>query len=199
MQAELKVSTSPERASGYIGPAVISALAPGRWWHYRAEWGTIGYMSVPGGEGRLIVAAEAVTSATAEAIWPLISDATRYSQWGPWSASGYRGDATTHRPGVVYWLRSEKRFLGRYVTSVERVEEIDEARRVAYTVVGGLPVRDYQAEILLTPSPAGTRIQWSASWDKTALGQMALRGLRPFFPRAVTALAAAASSTSPST
>ncbi|HEY1625590.1 MAG TPA: SRPBCC family protein [Streptosporangiaceae bacterium] len=141
---------------------------------------------------RLSVTAEAVASAAPEALWPLISDATRYPQWGPWSAAGYRGDATAHAPGVVYWLRSQDRFLGRYVTSVERVEEIDEGRRVAYTVVGGMPVRNYHAEIVLTPVPEGTRIQWNASWDKTIVGQMVLRGLRPFFTRAADALAKAA-------
>ena len=141
---------------------------------------------------RLSVSAEAVTSADAAAVWALISDVTRYPQWGPWSAAGYRGDATTHQPGAVYWLRSDKRFLGRYVTTVERVEEIDDGRRVGYTVVGGMPVRNYRAEILLTPTPEGTRIQWGASWDKTVLGQFVLRGLRPFFPRAAAALAKAA-------
>jgi Polyketide cyclase / dehydrase and lipid transport len=92
----------------------------------------------------------------------------------------------------VYWLRSDKRFLGRYVTTVERVEEVDDGRRVAYTVVGGMPVRNYRAEILLTPAPEGTRIQWGASWDKTVLGQFVLRGLRPFFPMVAAALAKAA-------
>jgi hypothetical protein len=148
-------------------------------------------MSASGDEGRLTVAAEAVSPAAAEAIWALISDAARYPQWGPWSTSGYRGEVTAHQPGAVYWLRSEKRFLGRYVTTVEQVEEVDEGRRVAYTVIGGLPVRNYHAEILLTAVPGGTRIQWNASWDKTVLGQLALRGLRPFFPRAAAALAKA--------
>jgi uncharacterized protein YndB with AHSA1/START domain len=148
-------------------------------------------MSTSGDEGRLSVAAEAVSPAATETVWALISDAARYPQWGPWSTAGYRDDATAHQPGAVYWLRSERRFLGRYVTTIEQVEEVDEGRRVTYRVIGGMPVRNYHAEILLTPVPGGTRIQWSASWDKTVLGQMALLGLRPFFPRAAAALAKA--------
>jgi Polyketide cyclase / dehydrase and lipid transport len=141
---------------------------------------------------RLEVAAEAVSSAAPEAIWALISDAASYSRWGPWKAAGYRGAATTHEPGAVYWLRSEQRFLGLPVTSVERVEELEEGRRVVYSVIRGLPVRNYRAEILLTPAPEGTRIRWSASWDRTIAGRMMQRGLRPFFPRAVSSLAEAA-------
>jgi hypothetical protein len=142
-------------------------------------------------ESRLSVSAEALSSSAPEAIWALISDATRYSQWGPWSAAGYRDDATMHQPGAVYWLRSAQTYAGRAVTSVERVEEVDEGRRVTYTVVSGMPVRNYRAEILLTPVPEGTRIQWNASWDKTLAGRFVLRGLRPLFPRVVSALASA--------
>jgi carbon monoxide dehydrogenase subunit G len=142
---------------------------------------------------RLSVAAEAVTSATPEAVWPLISDAVRYAQWGPWSAAGYRDGATKHEPGVVYWLRSEQTYAGRAVTTVERVDELAENHRVAYSMLGGMPVRNYRAEIVLTPVPEGTRIQWSASWDATLLGRLVQRGLRSFFPRAISSLAAAAS------
>jgi uncharacterized protein YndB with AHSA1/START domain len=142
---------------------------------------------------RLSVAAEAVTSATPEAIWPLITDAARYAQWGPWSAAGYQDGASAHEPGAVYWLRSEQTYAGRAVTSVERVEDLEENHRLTYSVLRGMPVRNYRAEILLTPVPEGTRIQWSASWDATILGRLVQRGLRSFFPRAVSNLAAAAS------
>jgi uncharacterized protein YndB with AHSA1/START domain len=140
---------------------------------------------------RLRVAAESVTSAAPEAVWALVADATRYPQWGPWSAAGYRGTAE-HTPGAVYWLRSATRAYGRYVTTVERVEEIDQGRRVVYTVLGGIPVRAYRAEITLTPVPDGTRIRWTATWDKTLRGRLVWRGLRDFYPKMMTSLTAAA-------
>lgn len=142
---------------------------------------------------RLSVAAEAVTSAPPEAVWPLVSDVVRYAQWGPWSAAGYRDGAATHKPGVVYWLRSKQTYAGRAVTTVERVDELEENHRVAYSLLGGMPVRNYRAEILLTPVPEGTRIQWDASWDRTLLGRLVQRGLRSFFPQVISSLAAAAS------
>lgn len=142
---------------------------------------------------RLRVAAEAVTSAAPETVWALVSDATRYPQWGPWSAAGYRGTAG-HTPGAVYWLRSASRAYGRRVTTVERVQEIDAGRRIVYSVLGGMPVRGYRAEITLTAVPEGTRVSWAASWDKTLGGRLALRGLRDFYPAMLAGLTAAAAS-----
>jgi Polyketide cyclase / dehydrase and lipid transport len=144
--------------------------------------------------GRLQVAAESVTSATADDVWALVADATRYPEWGPWSAAGYRGTAG-HAVGAVYWLRSATRAYGRYVTTVERVEEIDQGRRIGYTVVGGtMPVRGYRGEVTLTPVPEGTRVSWTASWDKTLGGRLVWRGLRDFFPTMMASLTAAAAS-----
>jgi uncharacterized protein YndB with AHSA1/START domain len=140
--------------------------------------------------GRLQVAAESVTNAAPEAVWPLIADATRYPQWGPWSAAGYRGTAG-HAPGAVYWLRSARRAYGRHVTSVERVEEIDQGRRIVYTVLGGVPVRGYRGEVTLTPSAGGTRVSWVVSWDKTLPGRLVWRGMRAFLPAMLASLTAA--------
>jgi uncharacterized protein YndB with AHSA1/START domain len=141
--------------------------------------------------GRLQVAAESVISAAPEAVWELVADATRYPQWGPWSAAGYRGTAR-HALGAVYWLRSASRAYGRYVTTVERVEEIDQGRRIVYTVVGGMPVRGYRGEVTLTAIPGGTRVSWAASWDKTLFCRLAWRGLSDFFPTVLTSLTTAA-------
>jgi uncharacterized protein YndB with AHSA1/START domain len=143
---------------------------------------------------RLSVAAESVVDAAPEAVWALVADATRYPEWGPWSAAGYRGTAG-HAPGAVYWLRSASRAYGRYVTTVERVDELDEGRRIGYTVVGGnMPVRHYQAEVTLTQVAGGTEVRWAAAWDKTLLGRLAERGLRDFFPAMLASLAQAAAS-----
>jgi hypothetical protein len=94
----------------------------------------------------------------------------------------------------VYWLRSASRACGRYVTTVERVEELDEGRRLVYVVIGGnMPVRNYRAEVTLTPrSPGDTRITWAASWDNTLRGRLVERGLRNFFPAMLASLATAA-------
>jgi hypothetical protein len=88
--------------------------------------------------------------------------------------------------GAVQWFQ-----YGR-TRSVEQILEVDEGRRLTYTVIGGIPVRHYRAEIILTPTASGTDIHWSATWDKTLIGRIVQRKLRTFYPEIVTSLAAAA-------
>jgi uncharacterized protein YndB with AHSA1/START domain len=143
---------------------------------------------------KLHVEAEQTAQATPEAIWVLVSDATQYPKWGPWSAAAYKqpGDTSPRGPGAVYWLRSSRRAYLRHVTSVERIVEVDEGRRLTYTVIGGIPVRNYLAEITLTPTAEGTHVRWAASWDATVSGRIVLRGLRTFYPEMMAGLVAAA-------
>ena len=140
---------------------------------------------------QLQVEAEATTRATAAAVWSLISDATRYPQWGPWSAAGYQrpGDTSPRGPGAVQWLRSSQRAYLRHVTSVEKILRADEGRLLAYTVIGGIPVRNYQAEVTLTAADGGTRIRWAATWDSTLGGRIVHRTLVVLYPELVTSLA----------
>ncbi len=143
---------------------------------------------------QLHVEAEQTAHATPEAVWALISDVSRYPEWGPWSAAGYQrpGDDSPRGPGAIQWLRSAQRSYGRHVTSVERILVAEEGRRLAYTVVGGIPVRNYRADVTLTPADGGTRIRWAASWDPTLAGRIVLRGLRRFYPEMMAGLVAAA-------
>jgi len=143
---------------------------------------------------QLHVAAEQTARTTPEVVWALISDATRYPQWGPWSAGGYRqaGDTSPRGPGAVQWLRSSRRAYLRYTTSIERILEAEEPRRLVYTVIGGIPVRNYRAEVTLTPAGDGTRVRWAATWDATLAGRLVLRGLRTFYPQMMADLVAAA-------
>lgn len=147
---------------------------------------------------KLHVEAERTARATPEVIWALVSDATQYPKWGPWSAAGYRrpGDTSARGPGAVQWLRSSRRAYLRHVTSIEKILEVDEGRRLTYTVIGGIPVRNYLAEITLTPTADGTRVRWAASWDDTLQGRIVHRGLRAFYPEMMADLVEAAEKTS---
>ena len=78
------------------------------------------------------------------------------------------------------------------MTTAERVAEIDQGRRIVYTVLGGMPVRGYRGEIRLTAVPGGTRASWVASWDKTLRGRLVWCGLRNFFPAMLASLTTAA-------
>jgi uncharacterized protein YndB with AHSA1/START domain len=137
---------------------------------------------------QLHVEAEGVTRAAPEAVWELVANADSYHEWGPWSASGYQspGDPAHGGVGAIRSMR-----YGHTIT-VERVLEAEKARRLVYTVVKGIPVRNYRAEVMLTPDGAGTRIHWSADWDRTLGGRMVHRRLRSIYPDVVARLIAAA-------
>jgi uncharacterized protein YndB with AHSA1/START domain len=143
---------------------------------------------------QLQIAAEQTTRATPEAIWALVSDANRYPEWGPWSAGGYQrpGDTSPRGPGAVQWLRSSHRAYLRYATTIEKILEADEGRRLVYTVIGGIPVRNYRAEVTLTSAADGTHVRWAATWDATLSGRIVLRSLRKVYPQIVADLVAAA-------
>jgi uncharacterized protein YndB with AHSA1/START domain len=140
---------------------------------------------------RLRVEAEGVTSAAPETVWALVADANSYSSWGPWNDGGYQpASPGPSREGAVQWFR-----YGRRTTTVEKILEADQPRRLVYTVLRGLPVRNYRAEVTLTPSgPGGTSVRWTATWDRTLLGRVVHRRLRQVYQQVMTALVAAADS-----
>lgn len=143
---------------------------------------------------KLHVEADGTARAEPATVWALISDATRYPEWGPWSAAKYQcpGDASPHGAGAVYWLRSSRRKYLRYATTVEKILEAEEGRHLAYTVIGGIPVRNYRADVTLTPVADGTHIRWAATWDDTLAGRIVHRSLRTFYPQMLAELVAAA-------
>jgi uncharacterized protein YndB with AHSA1/START domain len=138
---------------------------------------------------QLSVQAEGTTRAGPEVVWSLVADANTYAQWGPWGDGGYRPpSAGPSQEGSVQWFR-----FGRRTTSVEQILEVDQPHRLAYKVVSGLPVKNYRAEVTLTPtSSGGTTIRWAASWDKTLMGSLVRRKLAQLYPDIVAALVAAA-------
>ena len=56
----------------------------------------------------------------------------------------------------------------------------------------GLPVRNYRAEVTLTPvTPQGTAVRWTAAWDGTLKGRLVHRRLQQVYRQVMTALIAA--------
>lgn len=138
---------------------------------------------------RLRVEAEGTTSADPQTVWSLVADANTYPQWGPWNAGGYQPpEAGPSREGSVQWFR-----YGRRTTSVEEILEAEPPRRLVYTVVRGLPVKNYRAEVTMTPAPSGaTSIRWMATWDNTFAGRLVRRRLQHVYAQVMSALVAAA-------
>jgi hypothetical protein len=137
---------------------------------------------------RLTVEAQAETTANPHTVWALVKDANTYSDWGPWCASGDKnpGARPSGDVGTVRWLGYQR------TTTVELVTEVEPGRRMAYTVLRGIPVRNYRADVTLTPTDTGTHIEWRAEWDRTLAGRIVHRKLRTLYPVIVACLAAAA-------
>jgi uncharacterized protein YndB with AHSA1/START domain len=137
---------------------------------------------------QLSVEAEGTTQASSEIVWSLVADANTYPHWGPWDDGGYRpATSGPSQKGQIQWFR-----YGR-TTSVERILEVEETRRVVYTVESGLPVKHYRAEVTLTPTPShGTAICWRATWNKTLMGKAVRRRLQQFYREVMADLVAAA-------
>jgi len=70
-------------------------------------------------------------------------------------------------PGGVGAIRA----LGvKRVGSREEIVGYDPPHHLAYTILSGLPVRDYLADVRLTPDGSGTRITWSGSFTPKVPG-----------------------------
>ena len=138
---------------------------------------------------QLRVGATGTTDAEIDVVWSLVANANRYPHWGPWSDGGYEPPSDgPSREGSVQWFR-----FGRRTTSVEQILEVEAPWRLVYTVIKGIPVKNYRAEVILTPTHStGTSIRWSATWDKTILGTLAHRKLKQVYPQIVASLIAAA-------
>ena len=144
---------------------------------------------------QLQVQSEGTTSADPTSVWALIADANRYAQWGPWNDGGYRPPGPGPSvDGRIQWFR-----YGRRTVSVEQILSIDPPNRLTYSVVDGLPVRNYRAEITLTATPAGgTAIRWAAAWDDTLMGRLVHRKLRQVYVEIMDALVSACEASRPS-
>jgi len=138
--------------------------------------------------GELHVEATGRTLADVDTVWALVADANTYAQWGPWNDGGYDPPAKgPSLPGSIQWFR-----FGRRTTSVERILEVDAPSRIVYVVVRGIPVKNYRAEVTLTPDGnGGTSIRWTATWDKTLIGRLVQRKLQPIYRGVMDALVAA--------
>jgi Polyketide cyclase / dehydrase and lipid transport len=113
------------------------------------------------------------STASPEAVFAVLADATRWREWAGFmitvSEWEREGDPA---PGGVGAIRR----LGRPPAyASEQILEYDPPRHLAYTIVRGLPVRGYHADIDFLGSPdGGTTIRWSGAFEPKIPGTGAL-------------------------
>jgi hypothetical protein len=113
------------------------------------------------------------SSATRESVFAVLADATRWREWAgsmitvsEWEREG---DPPPGGVGAVRRLGRPPAFAR------EQILEYDPPRHLAYTIVSGLPVRGYHADIdLLAATGGGTTIRWSGAFEPKIPGTGAL-------------------------
>jgi Polyketide cyclase / dehydrase and lipid transport len=130
------------------------------------------------------------TTASPSIVYAVLLDRPSWPSWSPLAAfePGPDGSDGPRSVGAI----------GTFVTgrtrSREEVVELIPDRRLSYTLLSGLPLHDYRADVDLTPSASGTDIRWHSTFHARVGTGWAYRfGLGRFIARMVTGLAAEAS------
>ena len=115
---------------------------------------------------------EARSAAPPDVVFELLADATTWQDWAGLTVPRSRWEREgVPAPGGVGAVRRLGR--GPFGAS-EEILAYDPPHRLSYTVLSGLPVRRYRADVELEPDGDGTRIRWRAAFEPTVPGTGAL-------------------------
>ena len=104
--------------------------------------------------------AQADSTASPDAVWALLADATTWAGWGAWSQVTVEGGGP-QGPGSV------RRLVKRPLTLRERVTDWEPGVRMGYELLEGMRVEGYRAAVTLEPTAAGgTRVRWRSEYVK---------------------------------
>ena len=126
------------------------------------------------------------SAARPERVFALLADATSWRDWaGPLVAHASWEREGLPAPGGIGAVRK----LGRWpMFGREQVVASEPPSHHAYVTLSGNPVRNYRADVVLTPDGKGTLITWSATFDPLIPGtgrffEWTYRGLVGSFAR----------------
>lgn len=98
-------------------------------------------------------------AAPPEAVFALLGDSATWPSWTPIDTF------TLIRPGGADGLGEIREFVNGKVTVREEIVERVPGRRLIYTLLGGLALKDYRAEIDLAPAADGTtELRWHTTF-----------------------------------
>jgi uncharacterized protein YndB with AHSA1/START domain len=122
------------------------------------------------------------SSAPPDAVWRWLADASSWKHWTNLTISELECQGAPEPDGV-----GAIRKLGRAGrVSREQVLEFDAPTHLAYTILSGVPVKDYRADVHLSADGDGTLIAWRASFEPTRPGTgTAIRMFFTYFLRDV--------------
>jgi uncharacterized protein YndB with AHSA1/START domain len=103
-------------------------------------------------------------------VWPLIGEAKRWKEWSFLDRSDLERAGSPDADGVG----AVRRFTRFGVGSREEVVAWEPPHHLGYTMISGIPVRNYRADVHLEPDGTGTAISWSARFDEPVPGTAGL-------------------------
>ena len=103
------------------------------------------------------------SAAPPERVFELLADATSWPRWaGPLVAQASWEREGDPPPGGVGAVRKIGR---RPAFGREQIVASEPPSHHGYTTLSGNPVRNYRADVYLSPEDGGTRITWGATFD----------------------------------
>jgi hypothetical protein len=120
---------------------------------------------------RNCVEATARTSAPREVVWDVLADVSSWRDWGDWHTTELEREGDPP-PGGIGAIRLTAR---RPLRVREQVEVWEPRTRFGYTLLSGLPLRDYHSVVTLTDAGGGgTNLHWESRFDVAVPGTGAL-------------------------
>src|SRR3712207_4843337 len=103
------------------------------------------------------------SEAPPEVVWAMLADGPSWPEWaGPLAPrSMWEREGVTEPSGVG----AIRKMGAPPVWSREEIIEFEPPRHMAYTLLSGLPIKDYRADVDLSPDGTGTVITWKARFD----------------------------------
>ncbi len=140
-----------------------------------------------------VIERTAASTADPPAVYALLADGSTWPDWSPLGTFALiePGDGSPEGVGAVRLF-----VTGRH-KSRERVVHRRPGEAFAYVLEEGLPLRDYRADVTLTPADPGTLIRWRSTFRAKVpgTGWLYRRELGKFIGRTVDGLARAAART----
>ena len=94
-------------------------------------------------------------------VFSLLKDSAGWPRWSMFTSSGLEraGDRDPDGVGAI------RTFSTHITRTRELVTKLVPDQQLSYELLSGLPFRNYQADVVLTPSDSGTRIDWTATFQ----------------------------------
>jgi uncharacterized protein YndB with AHSA1/START domain len=146
--------------------------------------------------GEQKVSARARTDASPAAVYAALRDGATWPEWSTIDTFELERPGADGEPegvGAIRVWRTKGRKLR------EEIVELVPERRLSYTVLSGLAIKGYRADVDLTPSDGGTEIHWHSSFRPKVpgFGGIYRRALQKATERFVAGLAAYAAAHEP--